>query len=85
MLELLIPPNLWLATAVASDVFLENMIGCRGFSGRREFIGERATRGGAGGGQVGPTCGQGLGHAWVASGGCGPPCRPSSGFVFVSM
>ena len=51
--------------------FLENMIWYRGFPRRRQFIGERVIRGGDGVAQVGPTCGQGLGRAWVASGGSG--------------
>ena len=64
--------------------FLENMIGYRGFPRRRQFIGERATRGGDGVTQVGPTHGQGLGRAWVAYGGCRPPCSSPPGSVFVS-
>ena len=53
------------------ECFLENMIGCRGFSGGIEFIGERATRGDARGRQVGPRRGQPFDSAWVASGGYG--------------
>ena len=58
--------------------FLENMIGYRGFPRRRQFIGERATRGGDGVAQVGPRHGQGLG--WAAPGwrlgSMGPPAAP---------
>ena len=53
--------------------FLENMIGSRGFPGRIQFIGERATRGGLGVAQVGPR----RGPPWAAPGGrlgaVGPP------------
>lgn len=53
--------------------FLENMIGPRGFSGGRQFIGERAASEGSRGRQVGPRRGQG----WAAPGGrlgaVGPP------------
>ena len=58
------------------ECFLENMIEYRGFPCRRQFIGERATRGGDGFAQVGPTHGQGLGHAWVVSGVVDPPAAP---------
>ena len=56
--------------------FLENMIGYREFSGRRQFIGERATRGDARERQVGLRRGQPFDHAWVASGAVGPPAAP---------
>ena len=54
---------------------LENMIGFLGFLCWGQFIGERATRGGGPVVQVGPRRGQGLGRAWVASGGCGAPLQ----------
>jgi hypothetical protein len=61
--ELLDPPDLAMATAVACSMFREKTIRPLGFSHRGEYIGERAVSGGGPSGLTTWWHGQGLGRA----------------------